>query len=447
LHLINEATERAIQHQEGSTVEYRIFPRKGEMRWVKAATPIWLDNTRLLGVTLDITEIKEAEQSLQDLNENLAATNEELRVSQEELLSFQEQLQEKNRVLVEQRLLMVQGEEVAKLGAWILDPEDLRTEFTEGFTKVHGFEAAEVSPMNALHLCEDRIHPNDKERVVEVLRQLDQQALPFSLVYQFLIPGRTPIWLKDTVGHRLSDGRFVGTSQDITLQKEQELELLATKKELEQMIYSISHDLRAPIRHINGYSNMVLGEADGLEEGQRNRLERVVTASDRLGNLIDELLEYSRGRRKQFKPQEVNSQQLVGNLVQPYDLNGINWEVGNLPILQADPDLLERIFANLIDNAVKFTRKKEQANISISANWQEQEQAWVFLIEDNGAGFDMRFANKLFAVFQRLHLHDEFPGTGIGLATVQRFVQMHGGKIWAKGVVNEGAKFYFTIPQ
>jgi len=220
-------------------------------------------------------------------------------------------------------------------------------------------------------------------------------------------------------------------------------------KELEAFSYSVSHDLRAPLRAIDGFS-MILEEdhADKMTSEAR-RLLGVIRASTRqMGQLIDDLLAFSRLSRKGVEKMEVDVAAMVRSLVNTHQSaepeRSIRFELGDLPSALGDASMLHQVWVNLISNASKFTRNKREARIEIRG-WRDGEE-YIYSVKDNGAGFDMSYVEKLFGVFQRLHRADEFEGTGVGLAIVQRIVHRHGGRVWAEGKINEGAVFYFTLP-
>jgi K+-sensing histidine kinase KdpD len=228
------------------------------------------------------------------------------------------------------------------------------------------------------------------------------------------------------------------------------IELQAANKELEAFAYSVSHDLRAPLRHVAGYAELLQKQAaSALDEKANRYLRTVVEAAKRMGNLIDDLLGFSRIGRAETKKAPVNLEQLVGQVIAEFaqDTSGrdVVWKIDALPVCYGDRSMLRLVFINLLSNAVKFTRKRPRAEIEIGYSQKKKDQIEIF-VRDNGAGFDMQHANKLFGVFQRLHLPEEFEGTGIGLATVQRIVHRHGGSCWAEGAVDHGATFYFTFP-
>lgn len=228
-------------------------------------------------------------------------------------------------------------------------------------------------------------------------------------------------------------------------------ELEATNKELESFAYSVSHDLRAPLRHVIGYGELLQKQGSSLLDDRTNRYVRMILESaKRMGNLIDDLLGFSRIGRAETRKTAVDLEQLVREVVAEFgqETSGrdIAWKIAALPICYGDRSMLKLALVNLISNAVKFTRMRTQAEIEIGCTDGREDRAELF-VRDNGAGFDMRYVNKLFGVFQRLHLPEEFEGTGIGLATVHRIVLRHEGQIRAEGAVDQGATFYFSLPK
>jgi PAS domain S-box-containing protein len=229
------------------------------------------------------------------------------------------------------------------------------------------------------------------------------------------------------------------------------VELQATNKELEAFAYSISHDLRAPLRHVSGYAELLQKSAAGrLDDKSRRYIGLIVDAARRMGNLIDDLLAFSRIGRAETRTARVSLDALVKEVLEELrpetEGRDIAWAVGALPEVDADRAMLRLALVNLVSNAIKFTRTRPKATIEIGCLDTGRGETTVF-VRDNGVGFDMQYADKLFGVFQRLHPADAFEGTGIGLATVQRIVHRHGGRVWADGIVDGGATFYFSIPK
>jgi PAS domain S-box-containing protein len=227
-------------------------------------------------------------------------------------------------------------------------------------------------------------------------------------------------------------------------------QLQATNAELESFSYSVSHDLRAPLRHIDGFAELLRKHTESVvDEKGRRYMKTISDAAKRMGQLIDELLVFSRMGRAELHVVELDQDALVAEVIRENGFKknpAIDWNIAPLPGVHADPVLLRQVWFNLIDNAVKYSGKSKSPRIEIGSRLDPATNEQEFFVRDNGAGFDMQYADKLFGVFQRLHSAAEFEGTGIGLANVRRIVQRHGGRTWAEGHVGEGAVFYFSLP-
>lgn len=225
-------------------------------------------------------------------------------------------------------------------------------------------------------------------------------------------------------------------------------ELVASNKELEGFTYSVSHDLRAPLRHIDGFSRMLAEEENaGLSDDARRYIGRIREGTKQMGQLVDDLLNLARLGRREMSPQVTRlssiAEDAVGEMKNENPGRSIEWKLGPLPFVECDPGLMKQVFVNLLSNAVKFTRPRSEARIEVGAFSQDGHP--VIFVRDNGVGFSMKYADKLFGVFQRLHRAEDFEGTGIGLATVQRILLRHGGRAWAEAELDKGATFYFTL--
>jgi len=228
-------------------------------------------------------------------------------------------------------------------------------------------------------------------------------------------------------------------------------DLEAINKELEAFAYSISHDLRAPLRHMVGYTELLQKNTSSqLEDKPRRYLTMILESAKRMGTLIDDLLAFSRIGRAETRETMVSLEQIVkevqNEVWQETEGRNVTWKIGPLPDLYGDRSMLKLALLNLISNAVKFSRTRPAPEIEIGCADKRKDGIVVF-IKDNGVGFDMKYVNKLFGVFQRLHRAEEFEGTGIGLATVQRIIHRHGGHVWAEGSVGNGATFYLSLPK
>lgn len=227
-------------------------------------------------------------------------------------------------------------------------------------------------------------------------------------------------------------------------------EVQRMNKELEAFAYTVSHDLRAPFRHVRGYAELLqMDKAGQLDEEGRYLLQKILSATAYAGDLVDTLLAFSRMNLTELATSLVDLREIVersrDHVMTQNGHRSIEWRIAPLPTVQADPNLIQLALQNLLDNAVKYTARRSHAVIELSA--RETEHEWIISLKDNGAGFDMRYADKLFGVFQRLHTADQFTGLGIGLANVRRIVERHGGRTWAEGMPDAGATFYFTLPR
>jgi PAS domain S-box-containing protein len=225
-------------------------------------------------------------------------------------------------------------------------------------------------------------------------------------------------------------------------------QLEAANKELEAFTYSVSHDLRAPLRHISGFAKILIEDfASQIPEEAKHHLQRIEEGTHRMGQLVDDLLNLARVGRRELNLQVTGFTSLVDEVIAGLqsDLGHrrVEWKIGDLPYMDCDPALMHQVFQNLLSNAVKFTRPREVARVEIGREMRDGTS--VVYVRDNGVGFSMKYSDKLFGVFQRLHRVEDFEGTGVGLATVQRIIQKHGGRIWAEAELDKGATFYFTL--
>jgi PAS domain S-box-containing protein len=319
-----------------------------------------------------------------------------------------------------------------------------------------------------------------------ILKSGQQDGAFYEQFWQTILAGRT--WRGEFVNRRKDgsiyineetitpvrlDGgeitHFVGVMQDVTQRKQAEseirqlneqledrvrrrtFELETANRELEAFAYSVSHDLRAPLRHINGFLDLLGKTAlPSLSEQEKHYVKQVGDSARQMDRLIDDLLLFSRMGQAVIRPERIDLNQLLREAlahIEPETKERtILWTTRNLPVVKADTAMLTQVLVNLLSNAIKYTRPRNPAEIEIGTAPTDRNEAVVF-VRDNGVGFDMRYADKLFGVFQRLHASSEFEGTGIGLANVHRIIIRHGGRTWAEGKPNAGATFYFSLPK
>jgi PAS domain S-box-containing protein len=390
----------------------------------------------MLSVNYDITERKRVESEVQRLNDDLkqrqVALSEANALLQTLLDNMPDHIYFKDRG---SRFLRNSRSQARQMG--INDPSRVigKTDF-DFFPKEHA------------------------QRSYDQEQELMRSERPLMDIEEHVVwPDGHITWVSTTkMPLRDADNKVIGTfgiSRDITERKRAEEELLrsnnqleAANRELEAFSYSVSHDLRAPLRTIDGFSQAVLEDyGEVLPEEGRSDLLRVRKAAQYMAQLIDDLLNLSRVTRAPMKSEVVNLSKLAEGIIAELQRTRTDRNVNfiskpNLNV-QGDPHLLQVVLENLLNNAWKFTSKREQAEIQLGSKRENQET--IYFIRDNGAGFDMAYTNKLFGAFQRLHAMTDFPGTGVGLATVQRIIHRHGGRIWAEAELDHGATFFFTL--
>lgn len=309
------------------------------------------------------------------------------------------------------------------------------------------------------------VHVDDRERTVEEVARLAGGEESIDFENRFRSKDGSYRWLCWSARCAPAERLIYASARDVTHQKEADeriqwlnadlevraLQLESANRELEAFSYSVSHDLRAPLRHIDGFASLLTKRAsDSLDAESRRYLATISKSAKQMGTLIDDLLAFSRIGRVPLRRQLIDHDQLVRGVVSDgrYEsaARSILWEIDPLPNVHADAALLRQVWTNLIDNAVKYSSKSTPPRIAIGGSEQTATGEHVFFVRDNGVGFDMGYADKLFGVFQRLHGPSQFEGTGIGLANVRRIVTRHGGRTWAEGRVDAGATFYFSLP-
>ena len=297
------------------------------------------------------------------------------------------------------------------------------------------------------------------------LKDSMEQRVPFKMENEFHYPDGTKKWFNLNI-EPVPEGLFV-LSVDITeekllqeelkkyhenleeLVKERTQQLEATNSELESFSYTVSHDLRAPVRHISGFLDILKKNIDNsLDEKNKRYFNLIKESANEMGTLIDDLLAFSRTAKADVIKKEVNLNEIVNEIidkiVQDNESKIYKWKIENLPEVKGDPALLRVVMVNLISNAVKFSSNSKMPEVTIGSIKSENDK--TIFVKDNGVGFDMNYYEKLFGVFQRLHNVEDFPGTGIGLATIKKIITKHGGKVWANSKEGQGATFFFSLP-
>lgn len=417
--------DQALGQQTSLNSDYRILLPDGKIRWISAVGEGKYDAKdrpiRMIGICMDITERKQVENALRE----------------------------------SERLYRAIGESI-DYGVWVCDPEGGNIYASESFLRLVGLTQEQCSNFG----WGDVLHPADAERTMEAWKECVRTEGVWDIQHRVRgVDGQWhPILARGVPVHN-EQGEViyrVGINLDISNQKKAEMELEEqtrqlenANKELESFSYSISHDLKAPLRAIDGYSRMLVKKhGDKVGEDAARMLNVIRDNTERMGVLIDDLLSFSRMLKSSMTVSEINMDKLAHEIWD--DIQAMHPErelevrIRKLLPGLGDKALIRQVLSNLFSNAVKFTKERKPGIVEISC-YAEPDQM-VYCFKDNGVGFDMAYYHKLFGVFQRLHSLEEYEGTGVGLAIVHRIVHRHGGRVWAEGEVDKGAAFFFSLP-
>lgn len=436
---LEQAVNNAIENNEPYDLELKLITAKGREIWTRAiGRPVFEGEklTRLQGLFQDINDSVENQRKIEDRAEKLKLLNERFTIARD----------------------------ATSLGVWDWDIPNNILEWDDYLYDIYGLKKEDFS--NSYEAWYQGIHPDDRERSNKEVQECLETGNKLDTRFRVIWPsgevrhiGAMGKVINDSEGNPV---RMLGVNWDITDQVAQEEEIKSlnanlqekveertealkkVNKELEAFSYSISHDLRAPLRAINGYSLALKDDHQSLPETAVSYLDRIVVNSRKMGELIDDLLEFSRMNRKKVNHSEIDLTMLVTRLIDEiYEDSREVVTLESLPTIWGDRQMLEQVFSNLISNAIKYSSKEEKPEVIISS--EEEEKAYVISIEDNGVGFNMDYYDKIFQVFQRLHTEEEFEGTGIGLAICQKIMKAHDAEIWAESEVGKGAVFYLKF--
>ncbi len=421
--------------------ELRNKAKDGTIYWVDTTIVPFLDQYkkpyRYVAIRSDITARKAADDALHELNQTL-----EKRVAERTA-----ELQKANEEIVRRSIYFEKSHDAFLAASF----EGHFIDFNQQFQNMLGFSREEILKTPFITL----VHPDD---VAESEREIEQIALRGSAEnFENRFRKKNGEYIRFQWNVRVHEGLIYAVGRDVSLQKQQQTELVQqaekldrANRELESFSYSVSHDLRAPLRAVHGYAQMLAEDYGTQMDAEANRIiGSIMNNAKKMGSLIDDLLSFSRLGRRELVKMNMKMWDTVENLCTELNDNPetqakVKFIVHPLAPAYADSVTIKQVWINLISNALKYSRARDKIIIEIDSKADANEV--VYSIRDNGVGFDMKYVDKLFGVFQRLHSDDEFEGTGVGLAIVKRVISKHGGRVWAEGEIDKGATFFFSLP-
>lgn len=453
--ILRKGISDTLHSEEVNRIDFRIVNKDTTISYFKSIAQLYKDhlgrNEKVIGVVSDITDLESSRREVVEFNRTL-----------------EKQVQDRTRSLIEAQSNLKALIENTRDGIWSMNQDKKLTTFNQSFNK--SYKILTGRDLQIGMTLREILDPVVYKPYYDFWNSLTEKALKGETLvaeYPIQLDDRKIIYLISCSPIRI--GKSIGGatffSKNITDRKKAEEQIIDLNKNLTEKVgeleimnndlnafsYSVSHDLRSPLRAISGFSEMIARRLDKVENNEVIELIELVKKNiNKMEMLIQDLLEFSKTGRKTVSKAEVNMNELVSALVEDFKskqetANKIRFIIHPLPSCKADFALMTQVLINLLSNAIKYSSKEKNPEIEISS--KDQEDKVIYSIRDNGVGFDMKYYDKLFGVFYRLHSETEFEGTGVGLALVKRIIQKHGGDVWAEAELNKGAEFFFSVPK